>query len=169
MCADSVSEATQPPRAARLSKLRGLLEQARFTSQQELADELATDGISVSQSTLSKDLVELGAMRRRSNEGSLVYALGDDEAPQGAAEAKLARLCAEMLQSTRQAGNQIVLRTPPGAAQYFAASLDATRLPGVVGTIAGDDTVLVIGADQSAAEAVNTALSDMTRTGRPTH
>lgn len=153
-------------RQARLSLLRGLLAEARCGSQQDLADALAAQGVAVSQSTLSKDLVELGAMRRRSDDGTLVYALGDDE-PQQVATERLARLCAEMLQSLRGAGNQIVLRTPPGAAQYFAASLDSARLSGVIGTIAGDDTILVIAADTDEAERVLVVLSDMTRTGRP--
>lgn len=156
----------QVPRQARLSLLRGLLAEARHGSQQELADALAEQGVAVSQSTLSKDLVELGAIRRRTDGGDLVYALGDDE-PQQLATERLARLCAEMLQTLRGAGNQIVLRTPPGAAQYFAAALDAARLPGVIGTIAGDDTILVIAADTDEADGVMAALSDMTRTGRP--
>ncbi len=156
----------QVPRQARLSLLRGLLAEARHGSQQELADALAEQGVAVSQSTLSKDLVELGAVRRRTDGGDLVYALGDDE-PQQLATERLARLCAEMLQTLRGAGNQIVLRTPPGAAQYFAAALDAARLPGVIGTIAGDDTILVIAADTDEADGVMAALSDMTRTGRP--
>lgn len=154
-------------RTARLSLLRGLLEQGRFTSQQELSQELGSDGVRVSQSTLSKDLVTLGAMRRRADDGSLVYAISDDVGPQSTALAKLARLCSEMLQSIRSAGNQIVLRTPPGAAQYFAATLDGVRLPGVMGTIAGDDTVLVIATTAAAAQDLVSMLSDMTRTGRP--
>ncbi|TRY19066.1 arginine repressor [Tessaracoccus rhinocerotis] len=154
-------------RSARLSLLRGLLEQARFTSQQELSQELGSDGVRVSQSTLSKDLVTLGAMRRRAEDGSLVYALGDDADPQATALVKLARLCSEMLQSIRYAGNQIVLRTPPGAAQYFAATLDGVRLPGVMGTIAGDDTVLVISTTGVATQKLVATLSDMTRTGKP--
>lgn len=161
-----MAEAGQVPRQARLSLLRGLLAEGRYGSQQELADALAGHDVAVSQSTLSKDLVELGAMRRRADDGGLVYALGQDE-PQLQAAERLARLCSEMLQSIRSAANQLVLRTPPGAAQYFAAALDAARLPGVIGTIAGDDTILVIGADEDEAERIGAALSDMTRTGRP--
>lgn len=154
-------------RAARHSLLRGLLEEARFTSQQELAQELASHGVTVGQSTLSKDLVELAAMRRRADDGSLVYTVSDDVQPQRAAQVKLARLCSEMLQSIRCAGNQLVLHTPPGAAQYFAATFDSARLPGAMGTIAGDDTVLVISTDDHFAARLVAALSDMTRTGKP--
>lgn len=154
-------------RTARLSLLRGLLEEARYASQQDLAEALRDVGVKVSQSTLSKDLMALGAMRRRAEDGSLVYALGDDEDPHVAAHAKLARLCSEVLQSIQVAGNQVVLRTPPGAAQYFASIMDGARLAGAIGTIAGDDTVLVISSDIQGAERLAAKLSDMTRTGKP--
>lgn len=161
-----MSEVSRP---ARLSLLRQLLEAGEYTSQQELGAALVADGVAVSQSTLSKDLVTLGAVRRRSADGSLVYALAVDGDHPAAALEKLARLCTEMLQSLQAAGNQIVLRTPPGAAQYFAASLDVARLPGAMGTIAGDDTVLVIATDDEWAGRIVSALAEMTRTGKPPH
>lgn len=154
-------------RPARLSRLRDLLAEERHTSQQELSAALAADDITVSQSTLSKDLVAVGAIRRRAPDGSLVYALDLDGDVHGIALDKLARLAAELVQSIQSAGNQVVLRTPPGAAQFFAASLDTARLPGVIGTIAGDDTVLLIAAGEEQAGEVITAISDMTRTGKP--
>lgn len=153
-------------RAGRLATLRQLLAEARYASQAELIEALADGGISVSQPTLSKDLLALGAIRQRAADGSLVYATGSDE-DHGATMDKLARLCAEMLQSLRPAGNQIVIKVPPGAAQYFAASLDAAALAGVMGTIAGDDTILVIAADEAVADAVVARISEMTRSGRP--
>lgn len=154
-------------RSARLSRLRDLLAEERHSSQQEISAELAADGISVSQSTLSKDLVAVGAIRRRATDGSLVYALDSDGDVAGIALEKLARLAAELLQSIQSSGNQVVLRTPPGAAQFFAAALDAARLPGIMGTIAGDDTVLLIVVDEERAGSVIAAISDMTRTGKP--
>ena len=66
----------------------------------------------------------------------------------------------------RHAGNQIVVHVPPGAAQYFASYLDRAELGGVMGTIAGDDTILVIATDEAAAEAVVDRLIEMTRSGR---
>lgn len=154
-------------RAARLSRLRDLLGQERHTSQQELGSALASDDILVSQSTLSKDLVAVGAIRRRAADGALVYALGDDGDVAGLAQEKLARLAAELVQSIQGSGNQIVLRTPPGAAQFFAASLDAARIPGVMGTIAGDDTILLIAEDAERAVDVIASLTTMARTGKP--
>lgn len=153
-------------RAGRLATLRQLLAEAKYGSQAELIEALAEHGIAVSQPTLSKDLLELGAVRQRSLGGALVYAASSDEA-EGAALEKLAKLCSELLQSIRHAGTQILVKTPPGAAQYFASYLDLASLRGVLGTIAGDDTVLVIAIDDDSAERLVTAISDMTRTGRP--
>ena len=156
----------RPTRAGRLATLRQLLAEARYTSQGELIDALAEEGIVVSQPTLSKDLLELGAVRQRAVGGALVYAEAL-EAGESAALEKLARLCAELLQSIRHAGTQILVRTPPGAAQYFASYLDLAGLPGVLGTIAGDDTVLVIATDNEAANRTVGCIAEMTKTGRP--
>lgn len=154
-------------RSARLSQLRVLLEEERYASQQELADALAQHGVSVSQSTLSKDLLALGAVKRRSEEGSLVYATAIEGDFRSAALEKLARICSELLSSLQNSGNQIILKTPPGAAQYFAACLDSARLAGVMGTIAGDDTVLVIATDTGAAARIVGDVTEMTRTAKP--
>ncbi len=155
-----------PTRAGRLATLRQLLGEACYTSQAELMDALAERGITVSQPTLSKDLLELGAVRQRAVGGALVYAAAA-EAGENEALDKLARLCAELLQSIRHAGTQILVKTPPGAAQYFASYLDLAGLPGVLGTIAGDDTVLVIATDNEAADRTVGSISEMTKTGKP--
>ncbi|NLE98278.1 MAG: arginine repressor [Propionibacterium sp.] len=152
-------------RAGRQATLRQLLDEARYTSQAELSDALRAEGIVVSQSTLSKDLLALGAARQRNADGALVYVM---QAQDHAAAERLARLCGELLQSLHVAMNQIVLRTPPGAAQYFGSALDRGAIPGVVGTIAGDDTVLVIAQDAKTADRVAGELSIMTKTGLPT-
>lgn len=153
------------PRSGRLATLRQLLQEARYASQAELSEALAAQGISVSQSTLSKDLVTLAAVRQRTADGALVYALSSEE-HEDAVVQRLAQLCSEVLQSVRHAGNQIVVHVPPGAAQYFASYLDRAELGGVMGTIAGDDTILVIATDEAAAEAVVDRLIEMTRSGR---
>jgi transcriptional regulator of arginine metabolism len=122
-------------------------------SQGELADLLAAHGVQVTQATLSRDLVELDAVKVRAGNGLLVYAVpgeGGDRRPVAPGEsanarAKLARLCAELLVSAEASANLVVLRTPPGAAQFLASAFDRAELPEILGTIAGDDTVLVIG------------------------
>jgi transcriptional regulator of arginine metabolism len=122
-------------------------------SQGELAELLAANGLHVTQATLSRDLVELDAVKVRARSGALVYALpgeGGDRrptAPDGGAAAthRLARLLGELLVSAEASANLVVLRTPPGAAQFLASAFDRSELSDVLGTIAGDDTVLVIG------------------------
>lgn len=152
-------------KAGRQATLRQLLYEGRFTSQAELGEALEAHGIRASQSTLSKDLLALGAARERDAEGALVYVLPvAGHRPTD----KLARLCGELLQTLRIAMNQILIRTPPGAAQYFGSALDHAQLDGVVGTIAGDDTVLVIALDEATASRIATDLATMTKTGRPT-
>ena len=154
-------------RSARLALLRTLLAEGEYASQQELSTALAERDVAVSQSTLSKDLLALSAVKRRAANGSLVYAVGPVPESGGAAAGRLARLCLEVLQSIQHAGNQVVIKTPPGAAQYLAAHMDAARLPGAMGTIAGDDTVLIIATGDAAAERLAASIDDMTRTGNP--
>jgi transcriptional regulator of arginine metabolism len=137
---------------ARHQQIVDLVGTHQVRSQAELADLLAEKGVHVTQGTLSRDLVELDAVRVRSPSGALVYAVpgeGGDRRPAtpgetAAAGHRLARLCAELLVSAEASANLVVLRTPPGAAQFFASAVDKAELGDVLGTIAGDDTVLVI-------------------------
>jgi transcriptional regulator of arginine metabolism len=142
-------------KVARHRRIVELLSRHRVRSQADLAQLLADDGVSVTQATLSRDLVELGAVRVRDASGSPVYAVpseGGDRRPQlpaepGANESRLARVAEELLVSAEASANLVVLRTPPGAAQFFASVIDQAALPAVLGTIAGDDTVLVVSRD----------------------
>jgi transcriptional regulator of arginine metabolism len=142
-------------RAARHQRIAELLGRHPVRSQSELADLLASDGLHVTQGTLSRDLVELDAVRVRDARGVLVYAVpseGGDRTPRpadGSATAgnRLARLCAELLVSAEASANLVVVRTPPGAAQFLASALDKAQLTDALGTIAGDDTVLIITRD----------------------
>jgi transcriptional regulator of arginine metabolism len=139
-------------KVARHHRIVELLARSSVHSQSELADLLGHDGVAVTQATLSRDLDELGAVRIRAADGALVYAVpaeGGDRSPRVAAEpsattARLARAVAELLVSAEASANLVVLRTPPGAAQYLASAVDAAGRPDLLGTIAGDDTVLVI-------------------------
>ena len=140
---------------ARHQRIVELVSQHEVRSQGELAELLAENGVRVTQATLSRDLVELDAVKVRAQSGALVYAVpgeGGDRRPRApqetaAASHRLARLCGELLVSAEASANLVVLRTPPGAAQFLASAFDRTELPEVLGTIAGDDTVLVIGRD----------------------
>lgn len=125
-----------------------MLEHAAVASQTELAERLTADGFAVSQGTLSRDLVELGAVRVRGRDGTHTYALlARERTEAGASAAKLARVCAELLISADSSANLAIVKTPPGAAQYLASALDKVAWEAVLGTIAGDDSVLVVTRD----------------------
>jgi transcriptional regulator of arginine metabolism len=139
-------------KAARHALVTSLLTRGTVHSQQQLAELLAAEGVTVTQATLSRDLVELRAVKIRTPSGALAYAVpaeGGLRAPAAGPDdemlaARLARLCAELLVTAEASGNLVVLRTPPGAAQFLASAIDHSILPAILGTIAGDDTVLVI-------------------------
>ncbi|MFD0483684.1 arginine repressor [Kineococcus sp. GCM10028916] len=139
-------------KAFRHDRIASLLGRLPVRSQTELATHLAEEGVAVTQATLSRDLVELGAVKVRDGDRGLVYALpaeGGDRTPrsgigQEVLDARLARWCEELLVSAEASANLVVLRTPPGAAQFLASAIDHSVMPTVLGTIAGDDTVLVI-------------------------
>jgi transcriptional regulator of arginine metabolism len=132
-----------------------LLGSHEVRSQPELLDLLVQQGVHVTQATLSRDLVELDAVRVRAHSGALVYAVpaeGGDRRPSAPGETaaaghRLQRLLSELLVSADASANLVVLRTPPGAAQFLASAMDKAEYAEVLGTIAGDDTVLVIGRD----------------------
>ena len=153
---------------ARQQRIIELIETGQVRSQSELVDQLTADGLSVTQATLSRDLVELDAVKVRSASGALVYAVpgeGGDRTPvvreSAASEARLSRLCAELLVSADSSANLVVLRTPPGAANFLAAAMDKAELGDVLGTIAGDDTVVVIARDPAGGGALERRFLDL--------
>ena len=139
-------------KGARQQKIVELLGSHYVRSQTELADLLGKTGVVVTQATLSRDLVELDAVKVRVPSGALVYAVpaeGGDRTPRAvnesaASESRLARLLGELLSSADASANLALLRTPPGAAQFLASAFDRAGIEDILGTIAGDDTVLVI-------------------------
>jgi transcriptional regulator of arginine metabolism len=141
-------------KSARQQLITELLERHTVRSQPELVAMLLEHGISATASTVSRDLDELDAVRVRTHDGSLVYAVpgeGGDRSPvTGQSSTALARLTQrlrELLVSADASANLVVLRTPPGAAQFLASAIDHVDVNGVLGTIAGDDTVLLVTAD----------------------
>ena len=174
-------------KASRQAWVAATLADRPVRSQEELARLLAERGMPVTQATLSRDLEELGAVRVRSADGSLVYALptepggpgsrpggvgpsgvgpggagpGGPAAPVAAVgtehdpvRTRLSRTAAELLISAEASANMVVLRTPAGAAQFLASVLDHAAWPSILGTIAGDDTVLVISRDPTGGDAL---------------
>ena len=133
---------------ARRAQIRSLLLDTIVTSQDQLRTLLRECGVDVTQATLSRDLEAIGAAKGMSADGCVRYV-----AAEGSSAARLvptaglesiARVISEVLVSAVAAGNLAVLRTPPGAAMYLAGSLDRAGSPEIVGTVAGDDTVIVV-------------------------
>lgn len=152
-----MAEARSPlTKSARLARVAELIERERIGSQTDLAQRLSDEGIVVSQGTLSKDLLEIGAVRVRSSAGDFKYALlaGEPSTGTSAAQVRLIRLCGELLLSAEGSANLAVLRTPPGAAQFFASAIDRVGWDSILGTIAGDDTVAIITRDPAGGAAM---------------
>jgi transcriptional regulator of arginine metabolism len=152
-------------RAARHQRITDILTRHHVHSQGELLEHLALDGLEVTQATLSRDLVELGAVKVREGR-TLVYAVpgaGGDRTPRAAVgaqelSARLRRLCEELLVTAQASANLVVVRTPPGAAGYLASAIDHADQRDILGTIAGDDTIMIITVGAEAGEAVATRL-----------
>jgi transcriptional regulator of arginine metabolism len=124
----------------------------RVGSQEELVARLSMAGITATQATVSRDLLELGAVKLK-RDGSIRYVM-PDQVDAGHAAAKLDRLLAEWVDSIVPAGQLLVLKTPPGSANLVANALDASGLDEVAGTIAGDDTIFVALANGANPDAV---------------
>jgi transcriptional regulator of arginine metabolism len=158
-------------KTARHARIADILAREQVRSQEELADLLERyAGVHVTQATLSRDLDELGIVRLRSG-GALVYSLpeepggpgshpGGPGSPSGGSgsesphDARLARYLGELMTSAEASANLVVLRTPAGAAQFLASVIDHAALPSVLGTVAGDDTVLLIARDPAGGDAL---------------
>ena len=143
-------------KVARLALIVELLETHQVKSQPELRDLLSSHGVDVTQATMSRDLLELGAVRLRGDDGHLVYVIdqGAEGSDERAASARLTRVIEELVVGVESSANLVVVRTPPGAAQFLASSIDHGGLPGVIGSVAGDDTVLLITKDPSGGDEV---------------
>jgi transcriptional regulator of arginine metabolism len=162
-------------KTARLQRIADLLGRTLVRSQSQLVDLLAAEGLHVTQATLSRDLDELGAVKVRDSAGLLCYAVpgeGGDLTPRPAADEvqgpdRLRRRCEDLLVSADSSGNIVILRTPPGAAQFLASAIDHSVLPDVIGTVAGDDTVLLVTRDQDGGAAIAAELLEIASTSQP--
>jgi transcriptional regulator of arginine metabolism len=148
-------------RAARHARIIAIVEARPVHSQAELARALAAEGFTVTQATLSRDLDELGAVKLRTpDRGQPMYVGPQDGSPlaaradAGGPPQRLARLLAELMISAESSANLVVLRTPPGGAHFLASAIDRAGLSSVLGTVAGDDTILVISRDPTGGDDV---------------
>ncbi len=136
------------------------LREQKVGSQEELVARLGLAGIAATQATVSRDLDDLGAVKLRRG-GAIRYVLSD-QANNNQDSAKLDRLLADWVTDIIDAIGLVVIKTPPGSANLVANALDAAAIDGVAGTIAGDDTILVITRGPATGRAVARRLLDLT-------
>lgn len=154
-------------KAGRQARICSLLTSRVVRSQAELGRLLAGEGVEVTQATLSRDLEEIGAVKVRRAGAGTVYAVPDEppgpvlRALADTSDRRISRLAAELLVSVEASANLVVLRTPPGGAQLLASAIDRAELHDVIGTIAGDDTVLVVARDPAGGAALAERLHHM--------
>ncbi len=129
--------------AARRAKTISLIKAGLIHSQSDLVKQLKKSGFHLTQATASRDLEEIGAVRARNKVGESVYEIRESL---DSALTRVNSLPFGLILSVAVSGNLVVVRTPPGGANFLASSLDRAGLTSVIGTIAGDDTVLVISA-----------------------
>lgn len=147
----------QPVRLAktqRQHRVAGLLAQHAVTSQAALVELLGAQGVVATQATVSRDLEDLGAVKVRMAGGETVYAIPEHAKDRIAPEAHLRRVLGEWVVEVANSGNLVVVRTPPGSAHVVGSALDRAGLADVIGTVAGDDTVLVIASERAGGEKV---------------
>jgi transcriptional regulator of arginine metabolism len=114
------------------------------TNQPQLVDLLAEEGIAATQATVSRDLEDLGAVKVRVPGGETVYAIPEYEPARIAPQDQLRRVMGEWVAEVKVSANLVVLRTPPGCAHVVASALDRSGVPGLMGTVAGDDTLMCV-------------------------
>ena len=131
----------------RQHRIERLLGDHAVTSQEKLVALLADEGIDSTQATVSRDLDDLGAVKVRVPGGHSVYAVPEHPADRAVPADQLRRVLGEWVVDVTSSGNLVVLRTPPGSAHVVASALDRTGLEGSIGTVAGDDTLMVVAAE----------------------
>ncbi len=148
------AQATRRAKPQRQHRIATLLGEHPVTSQGHLVELLAASGVMATQATVSRDLEDLGAVKVRVPGGESVYAIPELAHERIAPEDNLRRVLGDWLADVSASANLAVLRTPPGSAHVVASALDRAGLSGVLGSVAGDDTILVVTASPGGGAAV---------------
>lgn len=132
-----------------------------MSTQEQLVDLLAADGVVATQATVSRDLEDMGAIKVRVAGGETIYAVPALPKEAVAPEDHLRRVCSEWVVEVAHSHNIVVLRTPPGSAHVVGSAVDRAGLPDVLGTVAGDDTLLLVAAESSSGATVARRFSEL--------
>jgi transcriptional regulator of arginine metabolism len=155
---DGLRTLAKPQRQHRVARL---LADHAVTSQGQLVELLAAEGVAATQATVSRDLEDLGAIKVRVAGGDTVYAIPEMPTEQRAPESHLRRVFSEWVVQVAHSHNLVVLRTPPGSAHVVASALDRSGWDDVLGTVAGDDTLVVIVAEHVPGHEMARRLADL--------
>lgn len=160
----------RPAKSQRQHRVARLLETQVVTSQAQLVELLGEEGLVVTQATVSRDLEELGALKVRLAGGDSAYAIPELPRDQVVPEEHLRRVLGDWVVEVAHSANVVVLRTPPGSAHVVASALDRAGPPDVLGTVAGDDTLVVVASEAAGGRVVAerlAALAGLTPQGVP--
>ncbi len=152
-------------KAQRQHRITQLLGEHRVTSQPQLVELLAGAGIAATQATVSRDLDDLGAVKVRLPGGDHAYAIPAYEPDRVAPMDHLRRVLGEWVAEVNHSGPLVVVRTPPGCAHVVGSALDRSGLPGLLGTVAGDDTLLCVASEPVGGPALAATLRDLAGRG----
>jgi transcriptional regulator of arginine metabolism len=139
-------------KTSRQHQIVRLLGDVAVTSQTQLVELLEEEGLEATQATVSRDLEDLGAIKVRVPGGDLVYALPEHTNEQVAPADHLRRVLGDWVAEVKHSHNVVVVRTPPGSAHVVASALDRSGLEGVLGTVAGDDSILIVATEEMTGE-----------------
>lgn len=145
----------------RQHRISRILEHNAVGSQAELVELLAAEGVVATQATVSRDLEDLGAVKVRVPGGVTVYAIPEVTKDRLAPEDHLRRVLGDWVVEVSHSANLVVVRTPPGSAHVVASALDRSGLEGMLGTVAGDDTILVVAAENISGAGLASVLSTL--------
>jgi transcriptional regulator of arginine metabolism len=138
-----------------------LIEHRAVQNQAQLVELLADEGCTATQATVSRDLDDLGAIKVRVPGGESAYAIPALPAQQVAPEDHLRRVFGDWVVEVAHSANLVVLRTPPGCAHVVGSALDRASLPEILGTVAGDDTLILVVSEQAGGRAVADRMTDL--------
>ncbi len=136
-------------KTSRQHKIVQLLADVAVTSQGQLVELLEEAGVEATQATVSRDLEDIGAIKVRVPGGDLVYALPEHTNEQVAPHDHLRRVLSDWVAEVSHSHNLVVVKTPPGSAHVVASALDRSGLEGVLGTVAGDDSILIVATEET--------------------
>lgn len=145
----------------RQHRVARILETHPVTNQAQLVELLAAEGVVATQATVSRDLDELGAVKVKVSGGEAVYAIPELPKDRIAPEEHLRRVLSEWVVEVAKSANLVVLRTPPGSAHVVASAIDRAGIDGILGTVAGDDTMIVVASEALGGAALAERLSQL--------